>query len=109
MTLKKEKCEFGRSEVKFLGHVVTGAGVQADPGKVKAINEMLPPSNKTEARRFTGMVNYLMKFSSKLAELCVPIHKVSGSRSEWFWDSDQRVAFDRVKAELARAPCAGCV
>jgi hypothetical protein len=37
MTLNKEKCEFGKHEIKFVGHVVSSAGVQPDPAKVQAI------------------------------------------------------------------------
>ena len=104
MTLRKEKCEFGLTEVKFLGHVVSGSTIKPDPGKIEAIVNMLPPSNKTEARRFTGMVNYLMKFSRKLAELCTPIYKVSGSKSEWYWGPDQQQAFEDVKKEMSKKP-----
>jgi hypothetical protein len=104
MTLRKEKCQFGCSEIKFLGHIISGTGIKADPDKIKAIVEMSPPTTKKEARRFTGMTNYLMKFSSKLAELCVPIHEISGSKSEWFWGPDQQKAFQAVKAEITKAP-----
>jgi hypothetical protein len=104
MTLRKEKCEFGCSEIKFLGHLVSGVGIKPDPDKVKDVIYMMPPTTKTEARRFTGMVNYLMKFSSKLADLCVPIHEVSGQKAEWFWGPDQQEAFANVKEEIAKAP-----
>lgn len=102
--LKKEKCEFGCNEIKFLGHLVSGTGVKPDPDKIKAITEMQPPSNKTEARRFIGMSNYLLKFSKQMAELCAPINAVSGSKTEWFWGPDQQKAFEDVKHEIARAP-----
>ena len=104
MTLKKEKCEFGRSEIKFLGHVISGVGVKPDPEKVRAILEILPPTTKTEAKRFTGMINYLSKFSSKISELCAPIYAVSGSRSIWMWDRVQQEAFEKIKLELSKAP-----
>ena len=71
MTLKKEKCEFGLTEVKFLGHIVSAEGIKLDPSKVSAICTMEPPTCQREAKRFMGMVNYLNKFSSKLAGLCV--------------------------------------
>ena len=73
MTLQKEKCEFAKTEIKFLGHLISGHSVKLDPEKVKATSKILPPSTKEEARRFTGMVNYLSKFSSEIAELCAPI------------------------------------
>ena len=37
MTLQKEKCEFGLTSVKVLGHVVSNEGVKLGPDKVKAM------------------------------------------------------------------------
>ena len=48
--LNPEKCEFGRSELKFLGHLVNGDGIHADPDKTSAIREMAPPTNVSELR-----------------------------------------------------------
>jgi len=31
------KCEFGVSEVEYLGHVVSKSGVKPDPGKIEAV------------------------------------------------------------------------
>jgi hypothetical protein len=104
MTLRKEKCEFGCREVKFLGHIISGVGVKPDPDKIKAIVDMCAPTTKKEARRFLGMVNYLSKFSSKLAELCAPINALTGSKSSWWWGEDQQVAFDKIKIEMSRTP-----
>ena len=43
MTLNKDKCAFGVTEVKFLGHVLSKKGIKVDPEKEKAIREMPPP------------------------------------------------------------------
>ena len=37
VTLKKSKCEFGCSSMKFLGHIISSEGIKADGEKVKAI------------------------------------------------------------------------
>ena len=37
LTLNKEKCQFGLSEVTYIGHKLTPQGVHPDPEKVKAI------------------------------------------------------------------------
>ena len=104
MTLRRDKCEFGVQSVRFLGHVVSGNGIKPDPEKVKAIAEMNPPTSKTEAKRFMGMVNYLSKFSSNISELCVPIFAVTGQKSEWYWGAMQQQSFDLIKAELSNTP-----
>ncbi len=62
VTLNKEKCEFKKESVKFLGHVINKDGVSVDPEKSRAIVEMEPPNSVSEVQRFLGMVNQLGKF-----------------------------------------------
>jgi len=104
MTLRKDKCQFGVPSVEFLGHVISAKGVRLDPDKVKAICDFPPPANKAEGRRLMGMVNYLSKFSARLAALCSGIHEVMGTRSEWFWGQAQQTAFEGIKEVLVNAP-----
>ena len=68
MTLNRSKCVFSKKEVTFLGHRVSDKGIAPDPEKVKAITEMGAPINRKQVKSFLGMVNYLSKFSPKLAE-----------------------------------------
>ena len=35
LTLKREKCHTGKTQVSYLGHVFSGAGIVPDPQKVK--------------------------------------------------------------------------
>ena len=50
LTLNHAKCEFGKGEITFLGHITNQSGISADPEKLSAIREMLPPTNITELR-----------------------------------------------------------
>ena len=75
-TLNKDKCQFGKSSIKFLGHVIDGNGIRADPDKTSAILKMNPPSNVSELRRFMGMINQFGKFSPNLAELTQPLREL---------------------------------
>ncbi|KAF7650073.1 hypothetical protein LDENG_00131890 [Lucifuga dentata] len=56
ITLNAEKCELSRSEVSFLGHIVSAEQIKPDPGKTEAVLKMLPPSNISDVRSFLGMV-----------------------------------------------------
>ena len=103
MTLKKEKCKFARSEVKFMGRIVSVAGINLDPDKVKAILKLELSWNKPEGKRFTAMVNYLSRFCAKLAELCMPIYAVTGNKHHWYWGEDQKQASEEVKLEIFKA------
>jgi len=62
-TLNPQKCEFSRTTLKFLGHIIDSEGIRADPEKTDAIMKMSPPTSVPELRRFMGMVNQLGKFS----------------------------------------------
>ena len=47
ITLNYDKCEFAKSEIKFLGEAIDQNGVRCDPLKVKAITEISQPNNRT--------------------------------------------------------------
>ncbi len=102
VTLNVSKCEFEKSKLKFLSHVIDADGIRADPDKTSAIRNMVPPTNVSELRRFMGMANQLGKFSSKLAELSQPLRVLLSKRTAWIWGHDQEKAFTDLKEELSR-------
>ena len=53
MRLNPAKCAFEVSARKFLGFIVNNRGIEANPDKIKAILDMLPPSNVKEVQRLT--------------------------------------------------------
>ena len=53
-TLNPTKCEFHKSSIKILGHVIDKDGIRADPSKLQAIIQMEAPQSVTELRRFMG-------------------------------------------------------
>ena len=71
ITLNHQKCEFGKTTLTFLGHVINQHGISPDPLKTTAIKEMPPPKTVSELRRFMGMINQLGKFSPNIAEISV--------------------------------------
>jgi len=78
-------------------------GIQPDPEKTLAIQEIKSPSNVPELRRFMGMINQMGKFSPNLAEITQPLHELLSKRSSWTWGPPQEQAFKQVKDELSTA------
>ena len=76
LTLNSEKCQFSRSGVKFLGHLVDQEGIHPDPDKVAAIVQVQPPSDVSAVRRFLGMANQMSKFCPKLADKTKPLREL---------------------------------
>ena len=104
MTLNLDKCQFSTDRVKFLGHVISFSGIEADPEKLQAIADLPPPPNVQEVRTFLGMVSQLSKFSEHLADKTKSIRDLLHKGNQCTWGSDQQKAFEQIKSVLTRAP-----
>ena len=54
VTLNFEKCEFAKSSITYIGHVVSANGIRADPPKVRAIKQMQLPKDVGNTRRLSA-------------------------------------------------------
>ena len=61
ITIKKEKCEFGKHEIEFYGHRFTESGLKPSREKVKALRECSQPTTKEGVRSFLQMVGYMSR------------------------------------------------
>ena len=102
VTLNPQKCEFRKKSLIFLGHVVSGEGIQPDPDKTSAIQNMPAPKNVPELRRFLGMTNQMGKFSSQLGEMTQPLRELLSANKAWVWGPSQEEAVTKIKRELSR-------
>jgi len=46
LTLKLEKCDFAKSQVTFVGHIIGSGRHGVDPSKVDCVETMKPPTTK---------------------------------------------------------------
>ncbi|UYV81553.1 K02A2.6-like, partial [Cordylochernes scorpioides] len=102
--LIKDKCEFEKTKIKFLGHIFTSDGIKTDEEKVKAIDNIKSPSNKKELQRLLGMVQYLHKFIPNLSEITYRMRLLLKKNTEWQWDSLRDKDMERIKDLLKQAP-----
>ena len=68
MKLNPTKCAFGVTSGKFLGFMVSGRGIEANPEKIRAIQEMIAPKSIKEVQRLTGRIAALNRFVVRSAE-----------------------------------------
>lgn len=104
LKLNKAKCQFGVTEIKFLGDKLSSAGVKPDEDKIKAILDMPKPEDKKGLLRALGMINFLGKFipnlSSKTMNLRLLLHK----GSEFEWTESHEKEWTNLKTTLTTEP-----
>ena len=104
LKFNKRKCEFGKEELKYVGHVISKEGLKADPEKVRAVKEMKQPEDVKELMTFLGFIQYLSKFIPNLSDISAPLRKLTQKDSSWKWGKMEEEAFNRLKNLVSEAP-----
>ncbi|KAA3467458.1 Integrase, catalytic core [Gossypium australe] len=104
LKLNPAKCTFGATSGRLLGFVVSDKGIEIDPDKVKAIQELSPSRTQKEVKGFLGRLNYITRFISQLTEKCDPIFRLIKKHNPGVWDEEFQKTFDKVKHYLSNAP-----
>lgn len=93
-----------KTELKFLGHVVSKDGVKVDSGKVAAISEFPTLKNLLELQRFLGMVGWYHKFIPHFANLATQLNHLKRKGVKWVWTRETQLGFENLKHALKHAP-----
>ncbi|XP_057744777.1 uncharacterized mitochondrial protein AtMg00860-like [Arachis stenosperma] len=101
---KLSKCEFWKSEVKFLGHVVSKQGITMDPAKMEAVMNWERPTSVTEIRSFLGLAGYYRRFIKGFSQLALPITKLTRKDTLFIWTPECEESFQALKHRLTTAP-----
>ena len=102
LTLNPDKMRFRLPQVLFFGHQWSNKGLSPDPKKVAAVKRMDLPEDVETMRSFLGLVNYLNRFSPRLAELCEPLREVCRQDTDFQLTKSVRVAFHKTKEEISQ-------
>jgi hypothetical protein len=70
---KESKCEFGMTNMLYLGHIINAQGVQVHQENFRAILDWSTPKNVTELRSFFGLCNYYRQFVQGFSQLGAPL------------------------------------
>ena len=104
MKLKLAKCEFGRSEIQFLGHIINHEGIRTLPVKTEEISKIKAPRNVDEVCAFLGLLNYYCRFIPAFSDLMPPIEKLLKKNVKFEWTEECDVSFKTAKETLMRDP-----
>ncbi|GKV10023.1 hypothetical protein SLEP1_g21448 [Rubroshorea leprosula] len=104
MKLNPLKCTFAVESGKFLGYVVSQKGIEVNPEKVEAVQQMEPPRTVKDVQRLTGRIAALHRFVARSAERCLPFFRALREPKSFQWSDTCQQAFDELKRYLASAP-----
>ena len=102
LTLKLAKCEFGRTQLEYLGHLVGKGQVAVPEDRATAMKDFVRPVSKKQLRSFLGMMSYYRRFVLNFAKYS---SLLSPSTSKFApsvvdWSSDMLDAFNFLKGAL---------
>ncbi len=110
--LKKSKCEFFKTEIKYLGHIITQDGIMPDPQKVQEVNNWTVPETVYDVRAFLGTMNYFRKFIQNYAKIARPlidltkgnVSRRKSATTRVQLNKEQLQAFEKLRQALSSTP-----
>ena len=82
LKMKWSKCDFFKSEIHYLGHLIYPEGISPLPNKLNCIKHMPVPKNTKEIKQFLGLTGYYRKFVPRFADISRPLTTLTKKRQE---------------------------
>lgn len=108
LQINKDKSVFCQRKLKYLGHLVGEGGIQTDPEKVRAIEELPPPKDISGVRRIIGMAGWYSAFLPNYTEVIAPLNQLLTKNAKFIWGEPQQKALDEIKSKMKTAPILAC-
>ena len=107
LLINEKKCEFCKSKIKFLGHMVSKDGISIPDDRVDDLQSFPKPTNVKELERFLGLFAFVHRFIKNASGIVAPLHTLrSCSKKEKFqdsWCTAHEEAFNMAKKAIANA------
>jgi len=100
LSLNPEKCVFGVDKGKVLGCLVSTKVIEANPDKVKALQNMEEPQYVRDVQKMTGRIAALNRFIPRSADRSLLFFKTLRSSNKFEWGEEQKNAFRELKNYL---------
>jgi len=79
-TLSLKKCRFAHSQVKFCGEIIGSGKRFTDPEKLQVVQEMKPPTTKTEVKRKLALFSHFREHMKDFANVAQPLTDLTSKK-----------------------------
>ena len=104
LKLKNSKCNYFKTHVQYLGHLVSGKGIRLLPEKLDSIKKMPAPTTAKEIKQFLGLVGYYRKFIPRFADIARPMPNLTKQDTPFEWTVQCQAAFELLKEAIITSP-----
>ncbi|GBG65501.1 hypothetical protein CBR_g51095 [Chara braunii] len=102
--INAKKCEWAKTQVLYLGHVLDRDGIKPEDSKIAMIRDWPTPCTLTELRSFLGLANYYRKFVRNFSTIAAPLRRLLKKETIWKRDKDCTSAMKKLKQALIEYP-----
>lgn len=104
LMIKLEKSQLLYKRVPYLGHMISGNGIEPGSHKISAVIDFPVPRNAHEVQRFLGLTRYFRKYVPRFAQIATPPNELLRANATFEWGEARRHAFETLNETLAEQP-----
>ena len=94
--IENVKFEFFKMEIEYLGHLVSGEGISPVKQKIKAITDLAPATNITDARCIIGLVGYYRKFFPIFSNTIRSLNELTRKNISFKWIMSKKFRVHKI-------------
>ena len=104
LKMKREKCDFFKKHIQYLGHLIAKEGFTPLPEKLESIRNMPRPKTPKEVKQFLGLIGYYRKFVPRFSDIGRSLTNLTRHDTEFVWSEKCDKAFKHLKEPLMHHP-----
>jgi hypothetical protein len=103
LTANVEKCDFGKTTIKYLGFLITPEGVSTDPDKTDAVSQYPVPRSAKQVKQFLGLCGWYRHFIPNFSSIAEPLNRLLKKSVLFSWEESEQHAFSQLKSLICNA------
>jgi hypothetical protein len=101
---KPTKCEWMRTEIEFLGHIVGPTGLSIASSKVDALQQWPAPKSLADLRSLLGTFGFWRAYIRNYAGITYPLTELTRKSVAWHWGVREQQALLDLKRAMRDSP-----